>query len=62
MRKKRYRPAERQPQMVDSAMSHIGFRCVVHGEAHHHKIATKPNTPIRMSMIATVMAIGRMAL
>jgi formylglycine-generating enzyme required for sulfatase activity len=25
----RYRPAARQPQMVDSAMSHIGFRCVV---------------------------------
>jgi len=26
---RRYRPAARQPQMVDSAMSHIGFRCVV---------------------------------
>jgi len=25
----RYRPAARQPQMVDSAMSHIGFRCVI---------------------------------
>ncbi len=25
----RYRPAARQAQMVDSAMSHIGFRCVV---------------------------------
>jgi formylglycine-generating enzyme required for sulfatase activity len=25
---RRYRPAARQPQMVDSAMSHIGFRCV----------------------------------
>jgi formylglycine-generating enzyme required for sulfatase activity len=24
----RYRPAARQPQMVDSAMSHIGFRCI----------------------------------
>ncbi len=24
----RYRPAARQPQMVDSAMSHLGFRCV----------------------------------
>jgi formylglycine-generating enzyme required for sulfatase activity len=24
----RYRPAARQPQMIDSAMSHIGFRCV----------------------------------
>jgi sulfatase modifying factor 1 len=25
---RRYRPAARQPQMVDSAMSHLGFRCV----------------------------------
>jgi len=25
---KRYRPAARRPQMVDSGMSHIGFRCV----------------------------------
>jgi sulfatase modifying factor 1 len=25
---RRYRPAARQPQMVDNAMSHIGFRCV----------------------------------
>jgi formylglycine-generating enzyme len=26
---RRYRPAARQPQMIDSAMSHIGFRCIV---------------------------------
>lgn len=25
----RYRPAARQPQMVDTAMAHLGFRCVV---------------------------------
>jgi len=25
---RRYRPAGRQPQMTDSAMSHLGFRCV----------------------------------
>ena len=25
----RYRPAARQPQMVDSGMSHVGFRCIV---------------------------------
>jgi formylglycine-generating enzyme required for sulfatase activity len=25
----RYRPAARHPQMVDTATSHIGFRCVV---------------------------------
>ena len=26
----RYRPAARQPQMIDTGMSHIGFRCVSH--------------------------------
>jgi formylglycine-generating enzyme required for sulfatase activity len=26
---RRYRPAARQPQMIDSAMSHMGFRCVI---------------------------------
>jgi sulfatase modifying factor 1 len=26
----RYRPAARRPQMVDTGMSHIGFRCVEH--------------------------------
>jgi formylglycine-generating enzyme len=25
----RFRPAARQPQMIDTAMSHIGFRCVI---------------------------------
>ncbi|HEY4125832.1 MAG TPA: SUMF1/EgtB/PvdO family nonheme iron enzyme, partial [Rhizomicrobium sp.] len=25
----RYRPAARQPQMIDTAAQHIGFRCVV---------------------------------
>jgi formylglycine-generating enzyme required for sulfatase activity len=25
----RYRPAARQPQMLDTSMSHLGFRCVV---------------------------------
>jgi formylglycine-generating enzyme required for sulfatase activity len=25
----RYRPAARQPQMVESSMSHIGFRCII---------------------------------
>ncbi|WP_370552588.1 formylglycine-generating enzyme family protein [Conexibacter sp. CPCC 206217] len=27
----RYRPAARRPQMVDTGMSHIGFRCALHG-------------------------------
>jgi formylglycine-generating enzyme required for sulfatase activity len=27
----RYRPAARRPQMIDTGMSHIGFRCVVRG-------------------------------
>jgi formylglycine-generating enzyme len=26
----RYRPAARRPQMIDTGMSHIGFRCVLH--------------------------------
>ncbi len=30
---RRYRPAARRPQMVDSGMSHIGFRCVRRGAA-----------------------------
>jgi len=25
----RYRPAARQPQMIDTSMSHLGFRCIV---------------------------------
>ena len=24
----RYRPAARQPQMIDTSMNHIGFRCI----------------------------------
>jgi formylglycine-generating enzyme len=28
---RRYRPAARHPEMIDSATSHIGFRCVVRG-------------------------------
>jgi formylglycine-generating enzyme len=27
----RYRPAARQPQMIDTGMSHIGFRCILRG-------------------------------
>ena len=26
---RRYRPAARQPQMIDTSMSHLGFRCIV---------------------------------
>jgi formylglycine-generating enzyme len=26
----RYRPAARQPQMIDTSMSHLGFRCIIH--------------------------------
>lgn len=29
----RYRPAARQPQMIDSAMSHLGFRCITREES-----------------------------
>ena len=29
----RYRPAARQPQMIDTGMSHLGFRCILRGTA-----------------------------
>ena len=32
----RYRPAARQPQMVDTGMSHLGFRCIVRPGATGH--------------------------
>jgi len=28
----RYRPAVREPRMIDTGMSHIGFRCIVRKE------------------------------
>jgi formylglycine-generating enzyme required for sulfatase activity len=31
----RYRPAARQPQMIDTSMAHLGFRCVVRQRAGH---------------------------
>jgi len=31
----RYRPAARRPQMIDTGMSHIGFRTVQRDERHH---------------------------
>jgi formylglycine-generating enzyme len=30
---RRYRPGARRPQMIDTGMSHIGFRCVVRSDA-----------------------------
>ena len=30
----RYRPAARQPQMIDTSTSHLGFRCIVRPDAH----------------------------
>ena len=32
----RYRPAARQGQTVDTSACHIGFRCIVRGDAAHH--------------------------
>ena len=31
---RRYRPAARHAQMIDSGMSHIGFRCILRPERH----------------------------
>ena len=28
----RYRPAARQPQMIDTGMNHLGFRCISRGD------------------------------
>ena len=36
----RYRPAARQPQMIDTGMSHMGFRCVLrNGKAREENLA-----------------------
>jgi formylglycine-generating enzyme required for sulfatase activity/uncharacterized membrane protein YkvA (DUF1232 family) len=59
----RYRPAARQPQMIDTGMSHIGFRCVVRAGSEsendvclskagsddaHESTAQKLNTSIKL--------------
>jgi formylglycine-generating enzyme len=33
----RFRPAARSPQMLDTSMSHLGFRCVVHTLGKHQQ-------------------------
>jgi formylglycine-generating enzyme required for sulfatase activity len=37
----RYRPAARQPQMIETSMAHLGFRCIVRVETPH--AARSPN-------------------
>ena len=44
----RYRPAARQPQMIDTSMAHLGFRCIVRPpsestEGRDRLMADKPN-------------------
>ena len=36
----RYRPAARQPQMIDSGMSHLGFRCVIRNRSIADEVAS----------------------
>ena len=36
----RYRPAARQPQMIDSGMSHLGFRCVIRNPSTTGEVAS----------------------
>ena len=31
-----YRPAARRPQIIDTGMSHIGFRCIVRPDSAAH--------------------------
>jgi sulfatase modifying factor 1 len=56
----RYRPAARQPQMIDTGMSHIGFRCMMRPkntlqdqvcpEAHHEQPAQAPANKLKASI------------
>ncbi len=39
----RYRPAARQPQMIDTGMSHIGFRCIMRADRLAEKDASIPH-------------------
>jgi formylglycine-generating enzyme required for sulfatase activity len=46
----RYRPAARQPQMIETSLSHVGFRCIVPAESRagsstQAQLATLPVTP-----------------
>jgi formylglycine-generating enzyme len=43
----RYRPAARQPQMIDTGMSHLGFRCVVRPSAAGNPTPSGTCTPER---------------
>ena len=38
----RFRPAARSPQMLDTSMSHLGFRCVVRQSEEHKQSSTAP--------------------
>ena len=38
----RFRPAARQPQMIDTASCHIGFRCISRSGSHHKAEETFP--------------------
>jgi formylglycine-generating enzyme required for sulfatase activity len=38
----RYRPSARQPQMIDTASCHIGFRCISHHSTRARQIAPAP--------------------
>jgi sulfatase modifying factor 1 len=37
----RYRPAARQPQMIDTGMSHIGFRCIVRAKNAEEQVGSE---------------------
>lgn len=46
----RYRPAARQPQMVDTGMSHMGFRCIVrNAKAKQESLPAKQEEPIQQA-------------
>jgi formylglycine-generating enzyme len=43
----RYRPAARQPQMIDTGMSHIGFRCILRAEGPAEKEVSLPEHEVQ---------------
>ena len=44
---RRYRPAARQPQSIDTSLSHIGFRCVLRGPGPNHRSTSSQGRILR---------------
>jgi sulfatase modifying factor 1 len=59
----RYRPAARQPQMIDTGMSHIGFRCIlrkaglVEAEIAGETSQEQPKQPAAQKMMSSIKRV-----